>query len=463
MTKRFRPKRVLSTFVLAMINVAIIVSLRGLPMLAEYGFASLIFYAIAAVGFLIPVGLVSAELATGWPETGGVFIWVSKAFGPRVGFIAVFLQWIQNVIWYPTVLSFTAATISYIFNPALASNRYYNLIMILFIYWGATLLNFRGMKVSGFVSTFCVIIGTLVPGAVIIVLGILWFISGNPMQITFTWDTLFPNFTNFGNIVFLAGVFLLFSGMEVSAVHAKEVKDPQKNYPKAILLSTLIILAVFILGSLAIAIVVPQKDISLVAGLLQAFSSLFESYHLSFLTPIIAVMIAIGALGQVTSWIVGPSKGLFATAREGFLPKYLTHVNNHQVPTHLLSIQGCIVTLLSLIFLFMPTVSSSYWLLSALTINLYLIMYLIIYVAAVYLRYKHPEVKRPYKVPGGKWGIWLVSGVGILCALFAFFIGLLPPTAIQSESLTFHLSFLLIGIFVVICIPLIIFEMQKKR
>src|SRR5271154_1195083 len=92
----------LGVFTLAMMNFTAVVSLRGLPAEAEYGLGSIFYYVFAAVFFLIPVSLVAAELATGWPQKGGVFRWVGEAFGPRWGFVAIFLQWAESTIWFPT-------------------------------------------------------------------------------------------------------------------------------------------------------------------------------------------------------------------------------------------------------------------------------------------------------------------------------------------------------------------------
>jgi amino acid transporter len=98
----------MSVLTLAIMNITAVVSLRGLPAEAEYGLSSIFYYTFAAIFFLIPVSLVAAELATGWPEKGGVFRWVGEAFGPRWGFVAIFLLWIESTIWFPTVLTFAA-------------------------------------------------------------------------------------------------------------------------------------------------------------------------------------------------------------------------------------------------------------------------------------------------------------------------------------------------------------------
>ena len=163
-------KKSLGVFTLAMMNVAVICTLRGLPMMAEEGFSLVFYYLVTVLIFLIPVSLISAELATGWPPhgPGGVYIWVREAFGDRWGFVAIWLQWIQNVIWFPTVLSFIAGTIAYIFDPGLASNKAYMVTVILVAYWAGTLVNFRGMETSGSISAVCVIGGVFFPGLLII-------------------------------------------------------------------------------------------------------------------------------------------------------------------------------------------------------------------------------------------------------------------------------------------------------
>ena len=141
-------KKTLGVFSLVMINVIAVDSLRSLPFSAEYGVSLIFYYILAAAAFFIPTALVSAELATGWPNKGGVYIWVREAFGDRWGFLVIWLQWIYNVVWYPTILSFVAGTLAYLINPHLADSKTYMLSVILITFWGATLLNMFGMKLS---------------------------------------------------------------------------------------------------------------------------------------------------------------------------------------------------------------------------------------------------------------------------------------------------------------------------
>ncbi|MBT4530502.1 MAG: amino acid permease, partial [Phycisphaerae bacterium] len=137
-----------------MMNIAVVMSLRGLPMMAKEGLTMVFYLLFASILFLVPVSLVSAELATGWPKNGGVYVWVKEAFGSKLGFTAIWLQWIQNVIWYPTVLAFAAGALAYLFlDPELANNKLFSVVVILVVYWGATLVNLRGVASAGWLTT----------------------------------------------------------------------------------------------------------------------------------------------------------------------------------------------------------------------------------------------------------------------------------------------------------------------
>jgi putative glutamate/gamma-aminobutyrate antiporter len=456
-------RRTITVFTLAMINIAAIGSVKNWPVTAEYGFSSVFYLLFAAMVFFIPVSLISAELATGWPKSGGVFVWVKEAFGHRTGFLAIWLLWIENAIWYPTILSFIAATVAYIFDPSLSNSTTYTLSIIILSFWAATVANLMGMKISGWISSLGALFGTFLPGGLIIILGLIWYFSGQPLQISLSWDSLIPNMSSAEQLVFFTGVILSFCGMEMSAIHARDVQHPQKDYPRAILLSGILILGLSILGVLTISSVIPQKEISLVAGSMQAFSYFVDAYNLKWVTPYIAILIALGAFGSLSTWVIGPTKGLLAAARDGDLPPYFRDVNKKGMPQRLLILQAILVSLLSLVFVFMPTVSSAFWILSAIVTQLYLLMYILLFAAAIKLRYKRPKVERAYKIPGRKPGIWIVSGLGILSSSFAMIISFFPPSQIDTGSTLFYVLFLSLGVILACLMPSIILLFQKPH
>src|SRR5271154_1301725 len=118
-------KKILGIFSLVMINVIAVDSLRAVPIGAEYGFSIVFFYILGGLLFLVPVALIAAELATGWPKSGGIYVWVREAFGPQWGFLIMWLQWLYNIFWYPTIMSFIAATLAYLIDPQLANDKLY--------------------------------------------------------------------------------------------------------------------------------------------------------------------------------------------------------------------------------------------------------------------------------------------------------------------------------------------------
>ncbi len=454
-------QRVLTASTIALINIAALCSIKNFPLLAEYGLSIIFFLFLTALFFFIPVSLVSAELASGWPEQG-VYSWVKAALGAKMGFLAIWLQWIENVIWYPTILSFIATTLAYLISPDLAHNKLYIICVSLIIFWSVTWVNCFGMKVSGKISSLSALFGTIIPIMLIIFLGLFWVIGAHPSQISFSSGHLIPSLTSWNDLVLLSGVLFSLSGLEMSAVHAKDVQNPRRDYPKGIFFSAIIILALEALGALAIAIVVPHEEIQLSAGGMEAFSYLFQAFHMNWATPLIAAVMTFGSLGMMSTWIVGPSRGLWATAHHGDLPRFFHKVNKHEMPTNILVSQGLIVTVLSAVFLFMPSVNSSYWILMALASILYMLMYILLFVSALILRYKYPHTKRTYQVPGGTLGLWIISLLGLTGSTFGFLIGFLPPSQLNTGNPLQYTTLLLCGAAFFCTLPFLIYKASKK-
>lgn len=456
------PARVISVFVLVMLNISIMASLRNLPLVAEYGYSAIFYFLIVGVFFLMPCALVSAELATGWPKSGGIYIWVRAAFGDLWGFFAIWMQWVHNVTWYPAILSFVATTLGYVFYPPLATNHYFVLAVVLIGFWGMTILNLLGMKTSSLFSSIGVIIGTLLPGIFLIFLAILWLSLGRFSHIHFTPGEFIPDFSRLDNMVFLAGLFLAFAGLEVSSGYAGEVKNPQKNYPKGIIYAALITFFLFMLGSLAIGIVIPKEEISLVSGLMEALTVFLDGFNMAWMIPVIGILLVLGSIAEVNSWIIGPVKALYTTTQHGNLPPFFQKTNSLGVPVNLLLFQACIVTISSLVIVAMPTLSGSYWILSALSTQIYLIMYIMMFLAAIRLRYTHPNVPRAYRIPHPQKGIWFVSILGIISCIFIIALLFVPPGQIAVGNLLFYESFLILGLLFMIALPLFIHAKKKK-
>lgn len=449
---------------MAIMIITSILSMRGLPSEAKYGVQSIFYYLFAAVVFLLPFSLVCAELASTYTKAGGLYRWVAEAFGPRWGWLAMFLEWQTIVIWFPTVLMFAAASLAYIFWPesfdaALASDKTYTLVIAMIVYWGATAIAFRGQRGANVLTTYGGMVGTIIPGAVLIVLGILYFCLGKPVALTDV--SFFPDFSNVSTIVLAASIFLFYAGMEIQAVHINDMKNPARDFPRAVFLSILVIVAVYALGTLVIGLVIPTGDIDLLQSLLVAYKALFSSFGIGWLGNVMALFIMFGVMGQVSALVTGPSTGLMAVAQSGYLPRSMQRTNKAGACVPILLIQGAFVTLISLILIVLPTVESAYQIMSQMATIIYLIMVVMIYGAFIRLRRTQPGKRRGFRVPGGRAGEVIVCAVGILGAMLALVLSYLPPAQITTGSPVVYVGIILIGVAVIVALPLAIYPLRR--
>ena len=424
----------ISWVALAFMTTSSVASLRAAPTMAVYGLACVFLYIVPAIIFLLPTSLVSAELASGW--SGGVYNWVSEGISPRMGFLAIWCQFAMTITYYPSLLAYVASTFAYVIDPSLASNGLYTAIMIIGVYWFGVLISARGMKAVSGLASGGLILGTLIPGAVLVGLGIVYLLQGNTSAAPMNTEHLLPAWAGIASLVLIVNNFLSYAGMEMNAVHVEELHDPGREFPKAMFLAMGLVLLIFILPALAISWVVPSQSLSLTAGVMQAFDAFFAHFGVTFLTPVFGIMLVAAALGGMLTWLAGPSKGLLLISRrEGYMPPFFQKLNANGIQQNILVAQGVVTSLIALLYAFIPSVSSAYWIFSVITTQVYLIMYLLMFVAAVRLRRNDPDHPRGYKAPM----LITICVVGFAASLAALAIGFVPPSQFGSDSLLVYL------------------------
>jgi amino acid transporter len=419
----------ISWVALALMTTSSVASLRPSPTMAVYGLACIFLYIVPAIVFLLPTSLVSAELASGW--NGGVYNWVSQGISKPMGFLAVWCQFAMTIFYYPSLLGFVASTLAYVINPDLATSGVWTAIVIMVCYWTGVWVSSRGTSGVAGLASGGLIIGTLIPGALLVILGIAFLGQGNESAAPMTADNLLPAWAGLASLVLIVNNFLSYSGMEMNAVHVGSLRKPGTEFPRAMFLSMGLVLVIFILPALAISWIVPAEQLSLTAGIMQAFEAIFAHFGSTWLTPIIGVMLVAASLGGMLTWLAGPSKGLLLISRrEGYLPPFLQRLNKHGVQQNILVTQGLVTTVIALAYALIPDVSSVYWIFSVITTQVYLIMYLLMFVAAVRLRRSQPDHPRGYRAP------MLVGlcGVGFTASLAALLIGFIPPSQFSSGN-----------------------------
>src|SRR5674476_1238800 len=303
-TAKAPPRRYISWTVLAMMTVGSVGYLGSAPATSVFGLASVFLYVLPAFVFLVPVSLVAAELASGWQ--GGVYNWVREGVSAPMGLLAVWCEFAQTIFYYPALLAYVAGTLAYVIDPSLAANGVYNAVVIIGLFWGGVFISSRGVGLVAKLSSS----GTLIPGAILVGLGIAYLAQGNHSAAPMNTHHLLPAWTGIASVVLVVNSFFTYAGIEVNAVHVDDLKNPGREFPKSIFLAMALVLAIFILPTLAIAWVIPEQNISFTAGVMQAFNSLFAHFGIKFAVPLVAIALAIGALAGMMAWLDGPSEGL---------------------------------------------------------------------------------------------------------------------------------------------------------
>jgi glutamate:GABA antiporter len=450
-------RRFIGWTTLAMLTVGSVGYLGSAPALAVFGLASVFLYVLPAFVFLLPVSLVAAELASGWP--GGVYNWVREGISAPMGLLAVWCEFAQTIFYYPALLAYVAGTLAYVIDPGLAANGIYNAAIIIVLFWGGVLVSSRGVTLVALLSSAGTIIGTLIPGAILVALGLAYLLQPNHSAAPMTAHHILPAWDGLASIVLIVNSFFTYAGIEVNAVHVDELRNPARQFPRSIFLAMALVLAVFIGPTLAISWVIPANQISFTAGVMQAFSSLFDHFGAGFAVPVIAIALAVGALAGMISWLDGPSEGLLRIGREqGFLPPYFQKVNGQGIEVRILAAQGTVITAIALLYAFIPSVSHAYWIFAAMATQVYLIMYVLMFIAAVRLRRSQPDRPRGYRAPA----LGLLCLTGAVSSVAALVIGFIPPSQFGNSNKLEYAALILAGILAIGIVPPLLMDRFRK-
>lgn len=451
------------------ITASMVMAVYEYPTFATSGFALIFFLLLGGLLWFIPVGLCAAEMATvdGWQE-GGVFTWVSKTLGERWGFAAISFGYLQIAVGFIPMLYFVLGALSYILKwPALNEDPLTKTVVGLIILWGLAFTQLGGTKSTARIAKMGFFAGILLPAMILVILAIFYLHSGAPVAIEMNASSFFPNFTQMGTLVVFVAFILSYMGVEASATHVNEMKNPGRDYPLAMLLLMIAALALSSIGGLAIAAVIPHENINLSAGVMQTFTVLINHFGPGYewAVRLVAAMLLLGVLAEIAAWIVGPSRGMLVTAQQGILPVRFAKMNRNGVPVALV-ISQLAITSIALIVLTNTGGGNnmSFLIALALTVVIYLCSYFMLFLGYIQLVRKQSNNKRTFNIPGGNGVKLTVAGVGLLTSVVAFVVSFIPPTGLPGGDANEVYAGLLVACFlVVLAIPFIIYSLNDKR
>lgn len=466
------PAKTLGFFGFFAITASMVMTVYAYPNFASSGMHLIFFLILGGVFWFLPVALCAAEMATvkGW-ETGGIFAWVGKTLGQRWGFAALFYQWFQITVGFVTMAFFVLAAISYIVGwDALYNNPLVMFIGVAIIVWALTLTQLGGTKLTARIAKIGFFGGVLIPAVVLLVGLIAYLATGGISEINLATASYVPDFTKTGTLVIFASFILAFAGVEASASHVNELKNPGKIYPLVMIVLCILTILLDTLGGMAVAMTIPLSELegNMSHGVIAAFAAIFDAhFHAGWLVYVVAFLLAAGVLAEISSWIVGPSRALLATADEGILPKTFAKTNKHGVSVKTVVIQGIIVTIWDAVLCGSMALSGgssssvAYLTAVGLTVVIYLVGYVLFFLGYFNLALKKKDLPRVFHVFGNSTaGKCIMAGVGLLVTLFALVISFFPSSELSTQANVVYVITLLVCWAVSVAIPFVIYGLR---
>ena len=431
-------RRVLTLRDLVLFNLVAIIGLRHLATSARAGPGALVLWVLAAALFFVPQGFAVAELSRRYPEEGGMYAWTKRALGDGHGFVCGWSYWISNVLYYPNLLMSTAVIGTYVFGQGegpLASSWLYVLPVTLGALWLAVAVNIVGLGTGRWLQNAGGI-GTYLPGVVLIALAAVAVTTGVPAANRYGAGDFVPDLTDLSSLNLWASIAFAFGGLELSASMGGEIERPERDLPRAVLISAPLIALVYLLGTASVLWLVPAGELNIVTGFLQGIARGAEALSpaLLWLVPLSAAAYTLGNIGGVGAWLAAPARIAFVIGIDRVFPPAFGRVHPRWgTPSVAILVQaGMASVALLLSVLGQGTqVETVYLILLDTQILIYFVPFLYLFTSLIVLRRRHPEAGR------GSASAWLVGGCGMTVTLFAMVIATIPPTGTEHPTLFF--------------------------
>ena len=453
--------KVFGVWSLGIFTFSFLANVNTTPELAQFGLGSIAIIALAILLFLAPTAMASAELGGTWPRTGGIYVWTREAFGESWGFLVIWLEWASFVVAWPGIMGTITLQAAFVVDPGLQNNSLFLAAVVIAVTWLAALLALRGLRVAKALTWYAVIAGVVVPTLIVVGLAIAWLIDGRPVQMATNPGALIPHLGT-GDVAFLSGALLMFMGIEISAIHAGDVRDPGRTIPRANAVAVALCFLLFVPLTLALAIVIPGKDINIITGLMQAADRFLDDYGAHWLVPVFAAMLVTGLAAALVQILGGPSRGLLVAGRQGGnLPPVLQRENAAQMPVAIILLQASISSVLALGYSLLGSVQNAWFMFALIQTNMSLALYLIMLASVIRLRRTRATTPRPYRIPGGKVGLFAVCGVGGLVCLLGVLLSLFPTDDAKGMPVWLYELVLLGGTLGFAVLPFVFYLFRK--
>ncbi|HVQ45677.1 MAG TPA: APC family permease [Gemmatimonadales bacterium] len=423
-------------------------TVRWISTAAAAGPSSIVVWLMGCGAFYLPLMFTVLELSSRYPNEGGCYVWSKRAFGEFAGFITGWTYWTCNLPYFPGLFYFTASAALFLGGPSwrgLAASPLYFIGFSLIALGIAAGLNVRGLSIGKWLHNLGAV-GLWVPGLLLLALGLLAFLRfGSATR--FSPDTM-PS-TRLKDIVFWSTIAFSLSGLESASMLGGEIRDARRNIPRALLAAGVLITALYVLGTVAMLVALPQQQIQSLQGFMQAIESASSRLGLVWLVAPIAGLIVLGGLGQAGAWFAAGGRLPFVAGIDRYLPAAFgrLHPKYNSPYVSLMSQAG-----IAAVFIFLgqagTTVKGAYDVLVSMSIISYFIPYLLMFASMIRLQ-GEPAGPEVIRVPGGRRVAIGLAALGFTTTVVTIGLALIPaeddPNKLLAVSKTAGLTLLLVA------------------
>jgi len=426
-------------------NIATVLGPRWIAAAAHNGTSSISLWIIAALFFFVPSALVINELSSRFPHEGGLYVWSKEAFGDFHGFVAGWCYWVYTVFYFPGLLLASASMSAYVIGEngaRLEHDRAFLLLVSIGLLLVAVALNLVGLRIGKWLQNAG---GACTYLPLLLLVGVAGWLGMRHGSVThFTSGNVLPTW-NWGTVNFWSQIAFAFTGLELVSAMSAEVRDPQRTLPRAVYGAGALIAAMYIVGTLAVLVLVPANEVSATSGVFHAITVGSIALKVGFFGILAAVLVTVGNAGGVGSTVAGIARVPFVVGIDRYLPPAFGKIHSRwKTPYVSILVQAVISGAILLVSQINQSTRDSYQQLVDAAIILYFIPFLYMFAAALWLsrRKDRTENKQAVLIPGGLPGVWIASGVAFLITLLSIVLSVFPPGE-SSNRISFLIRTLL--------------------
>ncbi len=416
-------------------NITAIVGFRWISVAAAGGNTSMTLWVAALAFFFLPQALAVMELTRRMPVEGGVYSWTRSVFGDFHGFMAGWCYWTNNLVYFPNLLVYLAGISVFMAGSSyqeLGESKPYVMAFSLLAILAVTLANVFGLQSGRWVHNVGGI-GTWVTGAALLLFGAIALFrygSANPMPA----ESFLADILTFDKLSFFAAICFGFAGLELAAVLAGEVKDPERTIPRATVFSGIVVAGIYVLGTFALLVALPRADINIITGFLQGIAAVADKLGVSWTTNLLALLITLGGIGGLMAWFTGSARMPFVAGIDHFLPTSFGRVHpKYGSPYVAVIVQAIIASLFVVMSFAGATVQEAYLILLDTTLLVYFLPYVYLFAAYAVIRSRGDAAKSDFLK--SRLAATLAGVAGLLTTLAAMAMALVPPEETTSAWL----------------------------